>query len=264
MQALLRVHGSRSARVPHVRLHTTMTGPMAKAAASLEAASDAAEQEELTRRLAAMHSELQLLQDRRAELQALLDQAGTAAEAVQDEEEIASCASDLLEILTSSGEELDSEDQESLRVVAEALLAEPALRADLPLPMLLLRMPLALLPPDEAGAEPAYRLAPEELAALLANQVQVPLWLCERLLASAQGRMLGPPEALAAAAQRPELLPRLLASGRVAVAAGSLDEEHLVVLAESSPEARQAVLAEPRCLMGLSDGALRQLTVSAA
>eukprot|EP00411_Alexandrium_monilatum_P022701 CAMPEP_0175223326 /NCGR_PEP_ID=MMETSP0093-20121207/21277_1 /TAXON_ID=311494 /ORGANISM="Alexandrium monilatum, Strain CCMP3105" /LENGTH=246 /DNA_ID=CAMNT_0016516931 /DNA_START=26 /DNA_END=766 /DNA_ORIENTATION=+ len=246
-----------------------MTGPMAKAAASLEAASDAAEQEELTRRLAAMHSELQLLQDRRAELQALLDQAGTAAEAVQDEEdrakeEIASCASDLLEILTSSGEELDSEDQESLRVVAEALLAEPALRADLPLPMLLLRMPLALLPPDEAGAEPAYRLAPEELAALLANQVQVPLWLCERLLASAQGRMLGPPEALAAAAQRPELLPRLLASGRVAVAAGSLDEEHLVVLAESSPEARQAVLAEPRCLMGLSDGALRQLTVSAA
>lgn len=215
-----------------------------------------------------MHAELQMLQVRRGELETLLDEAKEEAEPGEEEEEhaedLATCVLDLLDILASSDQDLDAEDQENLRDVAEALLSRPDARAQLPLPLVLLRMPQALLPSDEAGAEPAFSLASGEVAALLSNKAQVPLWLCERLLASAQGRTLGTREALAVAAQRPELLPRLLASGRVTVGSGSLDEEHLVVLAESSPEARQAVLTEPQCLMALSDGALRQLTVTPA
>merc|ERR1712232_843166 len=113
--------------------------------------------------------------------------------------------------------------------------------------------------PDGPGKTLVFALEPKELTALLADIKEVPLWLCKRIVNSAQGRGLGVEETLFIAVQRPLLLPELLRSGRATVGAHFFEEEHLVVIAESSPEAAATVLSEPSCAAALSQESRRRL-----
>mmetsp|Transcript_65727 Transcript_65727/g.183005 ORF Transcript_65727/g.183005 Transcript_65727/m.183005 type:complete len:226 (-) Transcript_65727:157-834(-) len=210
----------------------------------------------LVSRLCAMRDELAEMQRKREALHAQLARAGRLDE----------CLTDFLEILSSSDAEFDAEDQENLRSFAEAILADPGMRSKLPLPLVISRLSLALLPADEqpGGSPLAFELTPLELAALLADGEHVTAELCATLLASAQGRALDTEKALMVAMQRPSLLSALLESGRVSVSEGSFGESHLTVLAESSIEAKRAVLNQPQCLMAFSEGSLRRLVAPQA
>jgi len=210
-----------------------------------------------------MRLDLEQMQRRRDELQVAMAQIH-CNEVVQESKaadlgELSECKTELLEILSASDNDLDAEEQECLSGLAEALLAEPHIRAQTPLPLLLTRLPDALLPSEDAGSQPLFRLSSLEVIALLAHK-EFSLSLCERLLASVQGCVLSSEDAVVAVAQRPDLLSLFLRSGRVRVGPGSLEEEHLVAMAEIDPALAMFILTNPECSALLSIESIQRLS----
>lgn len=270
----------------------TAAAPAAAAADAVEAAPDAADEHqatELAESLAAMRQDLAEMERRRDELKVALAQAereeedAVKAQTAEDEEALeqeaaglAECAAELLEILKDEdGSALDAEDMQSLLPLATALLSSPKVRAELPLPLVFRRMhPVLLLPAEGAlppvGEEPQpFMLTQAEVMGLIsAKSAEVPLWLAEKILESAQGRLLDAEYVVVALAQRVELLQPVLRCGRFRVHnapeggledAEELAEEHLLAIGLSSKEASDAVLGEPRARSGLSTHARERL-----
>lgn len=171
-----------------------------------------------------------------------------------------SCCDGLMEILDMEVMELDDEDQENLKGLAEVALQDPQKRRNLPLAMVLRRLPSALLPPeDPAGGPPAFKLEEAEVAKLLADKDEMPFWLCERLLASSQGRGVNVKEVVPSIVARPELLEAMLTTKRLSAGKGSLDAHHIEEIAKSSPQARKAVLDQASCRAMLPEPVLLRL-----
>jgi len=169
------------------------------------------------------------------------------------------CCEGLMDILGMDVVDLDEEDQENLKDLAEGALKDPNKRRGLPLALVLRRLPSALLPPeDPAGGPPAFTLEASEVAKVLADK-ESPFWLCERLLASSQGRNVNPHEAVRCIMARPELLAAMLKFKRLSAGKGSLEAHHLEDIARSSPQARKAVLDQATCRAALPESTLLRL-----
>lgn len=239
---------------------------------------------ELSESLEAMRQDLRAMEQRREDLKEQIAKAELEEQSAQDktgadgEEDpgLDECAKELVEILSEgglAGPPLDDEDLQGLLPLSVALLGSEKTRSELPLPLIFRKMQKVLLPKAKGGSpgegeEPsAFVLSTEELTALLCcSDDEVPLWLADSLLESAQGRVLDADDAVVAMAQRPELLQPVLRCGRFRLQGDpedeeveELEEEHLLALGLCSEKARDAVLKEPKTRAVLSEAGVQRL-----